>query len=212
MEENKNLNPVEQEPEQQVEAPIEEMWNAPVAEQAEEIVEPVAETVEQPVEQAEQPVAEPTEPVEQPVAEPVEPVEQPAVLTASNTNVGSAPSAPVYVAPSAIIAKNTTDHGYAVTSLILGIIGLVTCCCYGVTAVVLGVIGLILGILSRKHGNNEGISLAGIIISAISLGLGLIFGAIVVVAFFVAMEDMMYENYDLFEEMYDGYIKLFRPF
>ena len=201
MEENKNLNPVEQEPEQQVEAPIEEMWNAPVAEQAEEIVEPVAETVEQPVEQAEQPVAEPTEPVE-----------QPAVLTASNTNVGSASSVPVYVAPSAMIAKNTTDHGYAVTSLILGIIGLVTCCCYGVTAVVLGVIGLILGILSRKHGNNEGISLAGIIISAISLGLGLIFGAIVVVAFFVAMEDMMYENYDLFEEMYDGYIKLFRPF
>lgn len=194
MEENKNLNPVEQEPEQQVEAPVEEMWNAPVAEQAEEIVEPVAETVEQ---------------VEQPVAEPVE---QAAVLTASNTNVGSAPSAPVYVAPSAMIAKNTTDHGYAVTSLILGIIGLVTCCCYGVTAVVLGVIGLILGILSRKHGNNEGISLAGVIISAISLGLGLIFGAIVVVAFFAAMEDMMYENYDLFEEMYDGYIKLFRPF
>ena len=183
MEENKNLNPVEQEPEQQVEAPIEEMWNAPVAEQAEEIVVPVAETVE-----------------------------QAQVLTASNTNVGSAPSAPVYVAPSAMIAKNTADHGYAVTSLILGIIGLVTCCCYGVTAVVLGVIGLILGILSRKHGNNEGISLAGVIISAISLGLGLIFGAIVVVAFFVAMEDMMYENYDLFEEMYDGYIKLFRPF
>ena len=201
MEENKNLNPVEQEPEQQVEAPIEEMWNAPVAEQAEEIVEPVAETIEQPVEQAEQPVAEPTEPVE-----------QPAVLTASNTNVGSASSAHVYVAPSAMIAKNTTDHGYAVTSLILGIIGLVTCCCYGVTAVVLGVIGLILGILSRKHGNNEGISLAGIIISAISLGLGLIFGAIMVVYVFVAMEDMMYENYDLFEEMYDGYIKLFRPF
>lgn len=201
MEENKNLNPVEQEPEQQVEAPIEEMWNAPVAEQAEEIVEPVAETVEQPVEQAEQPVAEPTEPVE-----------QAQVLTASNTNVGSAPSAPVYVAPSAMIAKNTTDHGYAVTSLILGIIGLVTCCCYGVTAVVLGVIGLILGILSRKHGNNEGISLAGIIISAISLGLGLIFGAIMVVAVFAAMEDMMYENYDLFEEIYDGYIKLFRPF
>ena len=190
MEENKNLNPVEQEPEQQVEVPIEEMWNAPVAEQAEEIVEPVAETVEQPVEQ----------------------VEQPAVLTASNTNVGSAPSVPVYVDPSAMIAKNTTDHGYAVTSLILGIIGLVTCCCYGVTAVVLGVIGLILGILSRKHGNNEGISLAGIIISAISLGLGLIFGAIMVVAVFAAMEDMMYENYDLFEEMYDGYIKLFRPF
>ena len=201
MEENKNLNPVEQEPEQQVSAPIEEMWNAPVAEQAEEIVEPVAEIIEQPVEQVEQPVAEPTEPVE-----------QPAVLTASNTNVGSAPSAPVYVAPSAMIAKNTTDHGYAVTSLILGIIGLVTCSCYGVLAVVLGTIGLILGILSRKHGNNEGISLAGIIISAISLGLGLIFGAIVVVAVFAAMEDMMYENYDLFEEMYDGYIKLFRPF
>ena len=201
MEENKNLNPVEQEPEQQVEAPIEEMWNAPVAEQAEEIVEPAAETVEQPVEQVEQPVAAPTEPVE-----------QAQVLTASNTNVGGAPSVPVYVDPSAMIAKNTTDHGYAVTSLILGIIGLVTCSCYGVLAVVLGTIGLILGILSRKHGNNEGISLAGVIISAISLGLGLIFGAIVVVAFFVAMEDMMYENYDLFEEMYDGYIKLFRPF
>ena len=201
MEENKNLNPVEQEPEQQVEAPIEEMWNAPVAEQAEEIVEPVAETVEQPVEQVEQPVAEPTEPVE-----------QAQVLTASNTPVGNNAAQPVYVAPSVMFAKNTTNHGYAVASLILGIIGLVTCCCYGVTAVVLGVIGLILGILSRKHGNNEGISLAGIIISAISLGLGLIFGAIVVVAFFVAMEDMMYENYDLFEEMYDGYIKLFRPF
>ena len=198
MEENKNLNPVEQEPEQQVEVPIEEMWNAPVAEQAEEIVEPVAETVEQPVEQVEQPVAEP--------------VEQAQVLTASNTPVGNNAAQPVYVAPSVMFAKNTTNHGYAVASLILGIIGLVTCCCYGVTAVVLGVIGLILGILSRKHGNNEGISLAGVIISAISLGLGLIFGAIMVVAVFVAMEDMMYENYDLFEEMYDGYIKLFRPF
>ncbi len=204
MEENKNLNPVEQEPEQQVEpaesveAPIEEMWNAPVAEQTEETAEPVTETVEQPVEQVEQPVAEPTE--------------QPAVLTASNTNVGGVPSAPVYVDPSVMIAKNTADHGYAVASLILGIIGLVTCCCYGVTAVVLGVIGLILGIMSRKHGNNEGISLAGVIISAISLGLGLMFGAIVVVSVFMAMEDMMYENYDLFEDMYDGYIKLFGRF
>ncbi len=197
MDENKNLNPVEQEPEQQAESvetvatPVEEMWNAPVAEQTEEAAEPVAE-----------PANEPTE----------EPAEQPTVLTASNTDVGGAPLAPIYVDPSAALEKNTVDHGYAVASLVLGIVGLVSCCCYGLPAVVMGVIGLILGIMSRKHGNNEGISLAGVIISAISLGLGLVFGAIMVVAIFAAMEEVIYENPDLFGEMYDDYVKLFRPF
>ena len=193
MDENKNLNPVEQEPEQQaepvetVEAPVEELWNAPVAELTEEAAEPANEPAE-------------------------EPAEQPTVLTASNTGENDVPSAPIYVDPSAIFEKNTVDHGYAVASLGVGIVGLVSCCCYGLPAVVMGVIGLILGIMSRKHGNNEGISLAGVIISAISLGLGLVFGAIMVVAIFTAMGEVVYENPDLFGEMYDDYVTLFRPF
>ncbi len=183
MDENKNvnINPEEPEVEQQaqpvesVEAPVEEMWNAPASEQ------------------------------------PAEPAEKPQVLAASNTPAADNVAQPVYVAPSAMFDNNTADHSYAVISLVLGIIGLVMCCS-GTLSIILGVIGLILGIICRKHGNREGVSLAGIVTSAVALGLGLA-SILISSVFWVALfEEMLYENPDLFETMPDGYIKFFGRF
>lgn len=183
MDENKNMNISPEEPEidqqaqpaEPVEAPVDQLWNAPEAEQ----------------------------PVERPA-------EQPQGLTASNTSVGNTVAQPVYVDPSAMFNNNTTDHSYAVISLVLGIIGLVMCC--SGASIAFGVIGLILGIICRKHGNREGVSLAGIVTSSIALGLGLV--SILISSFFwvAVFEEMLYENPDLFGTLPDDYIKMFRPF
>lgn len=183
MDENKNMNISPEEPEidqqaqpaEPVEAPVDQLWNAPEAEQ------------------------------------PVEPAEQPQGLTASNTSVGNTVAQPVYVDPSAMFNNNTTDHSYAVISLVLGIIGLVMCCS-GTLSIALGVIGLILGIICRKHGNREGVSLAGIVTSSIALGLGLVSILISSVFWVAVFEEMLYENPDLFGTLPDDYIKMFRPF
>ena len=54
-------------------------------------------------------------------------------------------------------------HGKAVASLILGIVGTVSC-----AIGVCGVVGLILAIMAKKEGNNEGIRTVGFILSIIA--------------------------------------------
>lgn len=71
------------------------------------------------------------------------------------------------------------EHGNAVGSLVLGIVGTVLCF-FGYSAiisVILGVIGLILSDKAKNAGNTEGIRTAGFVLSLISL----IGGAIVFV-------------------------------
>ena len=64
--------------------------------------------------------------------------------------------------------ENTAGNGAAVASLIISIISVVCCCC-GIIAIP----GLICGILGLKS-KNRGMAIAGIIISAIVLGLWII--------------------------------------
>lgn len=151
--------------------------------------------------------AEPTEP-------PVAPQPDPATQYAPPAQAAPNP----YTAPVTVLQRNTADHGMAVASLVLGIVGLVTCCCYGVMAIVLGAIGLILGIISRKHGNNEGVSLAGIILSSISLALGIFFFIYIVLVMIGAMSSGLYEEFyeEFMNEYYqqggnfsDGYLRAF---
>lgn len=189
MDENMNLNNVESEAEKEP-APVEKMWTEPVAEPAEESA------VEAPAE------------VEQPVA--------PATVVATNAVAAQPTVAPVYV-NQLPLEKNTADHGMALASMILGIAGLVACCCYGILGIVLGAVGLILGIIARKHGNNEGISLAGIILSAISLGFGLLFFGIVLLGVIGMLSDpefmeSFYEDYYSQNDTYGDYIKMFFRF
>ena len=82
--------------------------------------------------------------------------------------------APIVNAPYVSVQK-TTD-GLGIASMILGIVSIVICCCYG-AGLLLAIPGLILGLVAKKSpetGKRSGFALAGIIISAISIGLNLI--------------------------------------
>lgn len=81
--------------------------------------------------------------------------------------------APIVNAPYVSVQK-TTD-GMGIASMILGIVSIVICCCYG-AGLLLAIPGLILGLVAKKSpetGKRSGFAIAGIIISAISIGLNL---------------------------------------
>ena len=64
-------------------------------------------------------------------------------------------------------------NGLQVAGLILGILGIVTCCCYGIVGFIFSVIGLILSIVGNKRGKN-GVGTAALVCSIIGLILSVI--------------------------------------
>lgn len=97
------------------------------------------------------------------------------------------PSQPLYGAPNVymqpapypyvVAAPPDPGAGQAVTSLVLGIISIVFAFipCFGFVSLVTGIIGLIMGILGRKSVTRHGMAVTGIVLSAISLGLTVLF-------------------------------------
>lgn len=97
------------------------------------------------------------------------------------------PGTPMYGAPNiymqpapypyVVAAPPDPGAGQAVTSLVLGIISIVFTFipCFGFVAIVTGIIGLIMGILGRKSVSRHGMAVTGIVLSAISLGLSVLF-------------------------------------
>lgn len=77
---------------------------------------------------------------------------------------------------------NKTKHGYAVASLVLGIISVVLCCCTWV-GIICGIIGLVLAVVAKKAGNTESICKAGLILSIIGIALSVI---LLIISFAVA--------------------------
>lgn len=71
--------------------------------------------------------------------------------------------------------EQKSSNTKAVISLILGIAGLVLCCCLGAPSVILGMIGVILAILSKNdnQGQMDGMAIAGLILSIIAFIVGL---------------------------------------
>jgi hypothetical protein len=90
-----------------------------------------------------------------------------------------APNIYMQPAPYPYIVASPPDlgAGQAVTSLVLGIISIVFTFipCFGFIAIVTGIIGLIMGILGRKSVTRHGMAVTGIVLSAISLGLSVLF-------------------------------------
>jgi hypothetical protein len=85
------------------------------------------------------------------------------------------------------VVPEPTTNGMSIASLVLGIIGVVFSCCYGF-GFVFGVVSLIFGIISKNKINSSegkqkgsGMSLAGIILAAVS-----ILFSIIVIAFLIA--------------------------
>ena len=69
---------------------------------------------------------------------------------------------------------NTNKHGYAVASLVLGILSIVFCCCWYL-GLILGVVGLVLAIVAKKNGNEESICKAGLVLSIIGVAISAVF-------------------------------------
>ncbi len=100
---------------------------------------------------------------------------------------GQQPGTPMYGAPNiyvqpapypyVVAAPPDPGAGQAVTSLVLGIISIVFAFipCFGFISLVTGIIGLVMGILGRKSATRHGMAVTGIVLSAISLGLTVLF-------------------------------------
>lgn len=67
--------------------------------------------------------------------------------------------------------------GFAITSLVLGIVGLLGTCCsfmtWGVLSIILGVAGLIFGILGLKS-QGKGMAIAGIVMAVLNVIIGIL--------------------------------------
>lgn len=63
----------------------------------------------------------------------------------------------------------------ALVSLILGIVSLLTCCCYGVPSIILGIASIVLAIMAKKDnmGKMPGMAIGGMICGIIGILLGL---------------------------------------
>ncbi len=64
-------------------------------------------------------------------------------------------------------------HGYAVASLVLGILSIVLGCCWQI-GLVLGVVGLVLAAVAKASGNTESICTAGLVLCIIGTAFGVI--------------------------------------
>ncbi len=146
-----------------------------------------------------------TEDTTQQVQQPSAPINPYAAGSNSSTNVQYQPAQNTFVSP-LLNQKNTVNHGMAIASMVLGIAGIVLCCCCGLS-IITGIVGLILGIVARAKGNNEGYSLAGIILNGVALALTVayVIYCVVVLAtdptFLQELEEAwgMYETYDMYD-------------
>ncbi len=74
--------------------------------------------------------------------------------------------------------EQPSGKGYAIASLVLGIVSVCTCC----GGLLPSVLGLIFGIISKsKQSENNGMAIAGIILSSIGIVISLIFIAMMII-------------------------------
>ena len=84
------------------------------------------------------------------------------------------------------------SNGLAITGMVLGIvalvIGLLSSCCGGIFVVLFSapfaIAGLIISIIALKKGQNKGMSIAGIICSALALLIGVVMILIALLSYF----------------------------
>lgn len=73
--------------------------------------------------------------------------------------------------------QNNGGHGLAIASLVLGILSIISCCCWWL-AVILGVVGIVLAVISKSKsstGKMETIALVGMILSIVGAVLAVVY-------------------------------------
>lgn len=125
-----------------------------------------------------------------PPAKPVPPTPQGYNPTGAGTGYNGANAGQNYrVNPQPAYAYNTPQppkkaSGFAVASLVLGIIGVLSSCCCTFLSLPLGIIGTILGIVGcTKKNVSKGIAIAGIILSVISVLISVVCMLIIILSY-----------------------------
>ena len=105
--------------------------------------------------------------------------------------------------------QSSARKGFAIASLVMGIVGLVGSCCslatFGVLSLLLGVVGLIFGILGLKS-QGKGMAIAGIIMAALNLVIGVLILILMVASFSMTANmtpDELEAIYGGMEEFYE---------
>lgn len=82
--------------------------------------------------------------------------------------------------PEDIYAKPGEDNsadGFAIASLVCGILSLITCCCYGIGGIVFGTAAIVLACIAarRNMGRMPGLAIAGLVCGILGVVFGLIY-------------------------------------
>lgn len=107
-----------------------------------------------------------------------------------------------YTQPTATPAASGPAKGLGIAGLVLGIIGIVTGCCYG--GFLFGLIGLILSIVYVAKKGSKGLGIGGIITSALGLILSIVMVILLVAAPSILYEVMPDEYKYLIEDEIEG--------
>lgn len=94
--------------------------------------------------------------------------------------------------------------GFAIAGMVCGILSIL-CCCVWYLGLVLSIVGLVLSIIAlRQHKPGRGMAIAGIVCSAIGLGIGLIMGITSIIM--MLRPDYQNQFMNNFYRQYGGYM------
>lgn len=98
--------------------------------------------------------------------------------------------------------------GFAIASLVLGIVGLILTCCslatYGALSILFGIMGLIFGILGLKS-QGKGMAIAGIVMACLNLVIGILLLVMMLVSTSMLNSMSPDEYADFIKELEDYY-------
>lgn len=76
-------------------------------------------------------------------------------------------------------------NGMQIAGMVLGILGILVCCCYGIPSVILGGIGLALAIVGNNKNKGNGVGIAGLVLCIIALVLGILSTVVYIYSFYI---------------------------
>lgn len=101
--------------------------------------------------------------------------------------------------------QNNRPEGFAIASLLCGILSNL-CCCTGVLSIPVGALGILFAILTKRKGRRmSGLCIAGIWLSCVGIALGLLLTAYFLYTIFsdpAALEQFITDYNIMFESLY----------
>ena len=112
------------------------------------------------------------------------------------------------------VYQTNNSNGLAIAGMVCGIVALVVVCCFFPVSIICAIAGIVLSIIALNKQQSKGMSIAGIVTSAIAMFLALIVILLMVVFSSTIVESIpdyvgngIYEEYyynELYDELYDN--------